>query len=148
MLDFYKTFIGLCNKHNVAPSKVAIECGLSKASVNRWKNGYLPTDANLHKISDFFGVSSDYFKIGSKNTDNIIFKYELSEKEKRLVFNYRNKPEMQSAVDRLLGIEEISQPKLYTAQVAAFGGDMKEITYTEEELEVLKEIKRIQNNKD
>ena len=57
---FYDNFVRCCNSVNKSPSAVAADIGLSRASVNGWKNGKNPTDANLAKIADYFGVSVDY----------------------------------------------------------------------------------------
>lgn len=50
----------MCNKIGKSPSAVAIEIGLSKPSVHRWKKGGLPTDATASKVASYFGVSVDY----------------------------------------------------------------------------------------
>lgn len=55
-MNFYQNFIGLCNKVGKTPSRVAMEVGLSKPTVNRWKNGSLPTDATAMKIAEYFSV--------------------------------------------------------------------------------------------
>lgn len=56
---FYDNFVRLCNRVNKSPSSVATEIGLSRASVNGWKNGKKPTDATTIKLADYFGVSVD-----------------------------------------------------------------------------------------
>lgn len=57
---FYQIFLELCNKSNKSPSRIAIENNISKASVNRWKNGSTPSDAVLLKLSKYFNVSVDF----------------------------------------------------------------------------------------
>ncbi len=59
-VNFYNAYLNMCNKKGESPSRVALNCGISKASVNRWKHGYQPTDANLQKLADYFGVTVDY----------------------------------------------------------------------------------------
>lgn len=54
---FYTMFIELCNEANKTPSKVAMEIGVSKSAVTRWRCGSLPSDATLQKIAKYFGVS-------------------------------------------------------------------------------------------
>ena len=54
---FYDNFISYCNIVNKAPSAVASELGLSRASVNGWKHGKVPTDANQKRIADYFGIT-------------------------------------------------------------------------------------------
>lgn len=57
---FYDNYVRLCNSISKSPSAVAVELGLKKATVTRWKKGGNPTDANLQKIAVYFGVSTDY----------------------------------------------------------------------------------------
>ena len=56
---FYDNYIQLCNSVNKTPSAVAVEMGISKTSVHRWKNGSYPTDATMSKIANYFDVSVD-----------------------------------------------------------------------------------------
>lgn len=56
-MNFYDRYVELCNARGKSPSAVAIEIGLAKPTVNRWKNGSLPTDATLARIASYFGVS-------------------------------------------------------------------------------------------
>lgn len=56
-MNFYQNYVRLCNQLGKSPSRVAIEIGSSKAAVNRWKNGSMPTDATLQKLVEHFGVS-------------------------------------------------------------------------------------------
>ena len=58
---FYDKYIVLCNKKGVSPSGAALEIGISKPSVNRWKNGGGATDATIKRVADYFGVDVDYF---------------------------------------------------------------------------------------
>lgn len=53
---FYDNFVRLCNSIGKAPSAVATEIGLSRASVSGWKNGKTPTDATALKLAGYFGV--------------------------------------------------------------------------------------------
>ena len=56
-MNFYENFLKLCNLAGKSPSGVALEIGISKPAVNRWKNGSTPTDATARKVADYFGVS-------------------------------------------------------------------------------------------
>ena len=63
MVNFYKTFLSLCNDMGVTPSRAALDCGISKVSVSNWKSKRNnPTDANLLKLADYFNVSVEYLK--------------------------------------------------------------------------------------
>lgn len=54
---FYENYITLCNHIGKAPSAVALEIGLTKPAVHRWKSGGTPTDATAKKVADYFGVT-------------------------------------------------------------------------------------------
>ena len=56
---FYDNFVKACNSRNKAPSAVAIDIGISKATVTGWKNGSTPNDATLRKLADYFGISPE-----------------------------------------------------------------------------------------
>jgi len=68
--NFYNTYLQLCRDKKITPSKAALDVGISKTSVSRWKRGYIPTDINLQKLADYFGVSVDYFPKEEKKIDN------------------------------------------------------------------------------
>lgn len=68
---FFDTFLALCEKNNVPPTRVALDIGLSKAAVTRWKQ----TESNpngdvLCKLADYFGCSVDYL-LGRESTPDI-----------------------------------------------------------------------------
>lgn len=54
---FYDNYVRLCNSVCKSPSAVAIEIGIAKPTVSRWKSGSKPNHATLLKIADYFGVS-------------------------------------------------------------------------------------------
>lgn len=58
---FKKKFIDLCNKSNQSPTYVCKKIGLSNAAFSQWSDNSMPRQATLQKISDYFGVSVDYF---------------------------------------------------------------------------------------
>lgn len=54
---FYDVFLILCNRANVAPSRVAAALGIDRSQPSRWKSGRLPAARNLAKLADYFGVT-------------------------------------------------------------------------------------------
>lgn len=66
-MSFYDKYVALCNKKGKTPSAVALEIGLAKPTVNRWKNGSVPTDATTAKIATYFDVSVGYLLGNGKN---------------------------------------------------------------------------------
>lgn len=57
MSCFYENYVSLCAKIKKSPSYVAEDIGLSRTSPNGWKKGKQPTDVNLQKIAEYFGVT-------------------------------------------------------------------------------------------
>ena len=58
-MNFYDNFVRLCNSINKSPSAVALEIGIAKPTVNRWKNGGGITDATAQKLATYFGITVD-----------------------------------------------------------------------------------------
>lgn len=59
---FYKQFAQLCFDHDVAPSKVTADIGLSRGIASFWKaNGSAPRPEIMQRIADYFDVPVDYF---------------------------------------------------------------------------------------
>ncbi|MDD3429311.1 MAG: helix-turn-helix transcriptional regulator [Oscillospiraceae bacterium] len=88
---FYDNYVKCCNNVKKSPSAVAVELGLSRASVSGWKNGKIPTDANISKMADYFGVTSDYL-LGNEQKEKPLVNddEELNEYLEEL----KNRPEM------------------------------------------------------
>lgn len=86
---------------------------------------------DLAKIAHHLGVSLDYFY--EADTSNI----SLSSHEIKLINAYRNHPEMQSAVDRLLDVQE-DTIKLKAVARSADNQSTAEIQLTKEQLKEMK----------
>ena len=58
---FYDLFLTLCQKKNVAPTRAALDIGLSKSAPIKWRTtGATPQGETLNKIASYFNVSTDY----------------------------------------------------------------------------------------
>lgn len=79
-----------------------------------------PNSEILVQLANFFDCSVDYLIGRSKHikVQGSFANINLSNHEKKVITSYRQKPEMQPAVDRLLGIDE-EEPKLIPTLVAA-----------------------------
>lgn len=66
---FYDKFVRLANSVGKTPSAVALECGLTKPTVTKWKQGGSPTDATARKIADYFNVPVDYLLTDSEQKE-------------------------------------------------------------------------------
>ena len=56
---FYDYFVLLCNQKGVSPSRAAVDAGISKSLVTKWKtNGtQIPSPEVLGKLSKYFDIS-------------------------------------------------------------------------------------------
>lgn len=56
---FYDRFVELCSRKGVAPTRAAIEAGISKSLVSKWKaNGSKePSPEVVRKLAEYFGIS-------------------------------------------------------------------------------------------
>lgn len=88
---FYDIYAMLCRQKNKAPSRVALDLGLSKAAVSIWKNrGVIPNSETLQKIADYFNVTVDYL-LGNETKKS---SEEISEDEEiaQMVEELKNNP--------------------------------------------------------
>ncbi len=99
---FWENFYRLCKLHGETPASVCKKLGLSNAIATRWKKGNIPNTNTLNAIAEYFSVQmSELFAPNQNDKIN-----SLTPHEKRLIVAYRNKPEMQNSVDKLLDIYE------------------------------------------
>lgn len=96
--------------------------GVSKSTVKKWETGYIKNMkrdkidllANILQISPLDIIGNSVSEISQQAINNFSsyksIAIELSEHEKILLDAYRNQPDMQKAVDRLLGI--FHQPQI------------------------------------
>lgn len=135
-MTYFEKYEALCKSKNIAPSgKEAQECiGVSKGVSSAWRNkeGSLPSGDMLKKVCIFFDISADWLlglidtphplKIDSDEKD-------FSENEIKLITAYRNRPEMQTAVNTLLGINsdsaDESDKNAYQIKKTAHDGSKK-----------------------
>lgn len=56
---FYDRFVQICTERGISPSRAAIEAGLSKSTVTKWKTTPTaePTGTAIKKLSEYFGIS-------------------------------------------------------------------------------------------
>lgn len=56
---FYERFLQLCARKGVSPSRAALEAGISKSLVTKWKQDGTkePSAEVVRKLSQYFGIS-------------------------------------------------------------------------------------------
>lgn len=96
---------------------VAIQLGITRQAYANYETGNRNPDPKmLKKIANLFEVSiDDLLENNTTQKENPNDKGELSKHETALLNAYRNHPEMQPAVDKLLGIYNEEYVQLYTA---------------------------------
>lgn len=90
---FYDLFCELCARKDIAPTRAALDMGMSKATPTTWKNkGTMPQAAQLQKIADYFGVSVDYLLGNTKQKEKPL----VNEDEELTEYldELKNRPEM------------------------------------------------------
>ena len=78
---FYDRFLQLCSQKGISPSRAAIEAGISKSLVTKWKaNGCTtPSPEVLRKLASYFHVTvSELLEEGSKSSSDILDEVDLS----------------------------------------------------------------------
>ena len=106
---FYDNFVRLCNSVKKSPSAVALEIGIAKPTVSRWKTGSVPNRSSLLKVADYFGVSVDSLTKGKKenpatNGDEVLSKKQIEMIEK---IKGMSKEELDKKWDALSAIFDI-----------------------------------------
>lgn len=112
----YGKFEKLLKERGISAYKCSKETGISQATLSDWKRGvYTPKSDKLQKLSEYFGVSIDYFyetedqsyvvktTPAAVNSPDMI----LSELERELIIAFR-KSEHREAILALLQIKEKS----------------------------------------
>ncbi len=91
---FFDNYCRLCEDKGYSPTGAALELGISRGTVSAWKNtGRLPQAAQLRKIAEFFGVSTDfllqvYSKEHEEGDELQIYLNELKQREDmRILFS-------------------------------------------------------------
>lgn len=66
-MGFFTNYQNLCELRGQTPTGVALKLGISRAAVNRWRNGTTPSGDSLAKIAEYFNVSINYLVGESDN---------------------------------------------------------------------------------
>lgn len=125
---------------NLTLEEIGNYVGVSKSTVKKWEDGYISNMrrdkisalAKILKISPVSLITGELEEI--KNINDI----ELNNHEKEVITAYRSKPEMQQAVDRLLGVKE-SKVVGQVFRAACNGKNPEYITLTDEQRKKLEE---------
>lgn len=100
----------LREQREIKQATLAKFLGVAPNTLSYWEQGKINIDNDsLIKVADFFDCSIDYLlyrdNISHKKIDNDYFTKSLSKHERDLILAYRNQPNMQESVCRVLGVE-------------------------------------------
>lgn len=138
------------------PNELAEKIGVAPSTIySIIKRDNMKVDISvLAKICKELNVKMEVFYneyiIDSKNSIEDIQEV-LTQHEKKLVVAYRNKPEMQPAIDKLLNINDDSSEEYVTVLTAARSSDNRPIEFqkiSKEKLELLKNAKSVEDESD
>ena len=118
---FIEKYDYLCSQIGKSPNAVAKELSIASGTVSEWRKGRKPQNSTIKKIAGYFGVPVEYFKedsspaVVSSVSGKLIVGNPLTSHEHSVIMAYRAHPEMQLAIDKLLGIDESSNLPVHTA---------------------------------
>ena len=95
---FYDKFILLCKERNVAPTRVLLDIGLSKSAQNKWAKGAKPGSDAVHKLADYFNVSTDYLLDKENENTPVLTEKDERDIEKHLAATLKLLEDKQDAV--------------------------------------------------
>ena len=114
----------LCADRRISLNSAFIESGVGKNFKSNLKNAK-PSVGKVTMLANYFGVTVDYL-LGNTDIPNhqksVTIITPINEKESKLLFAYRSHPEMQAAVDKLLGLTDESDVTLYAAAMSSNNG--------------------------
>lgn len=88
--------------NNIKQADLAKTLGIAANTLSYWEQGRFDIDnSSLVKLADYFDCSTDYILC----RDNINDYFTLSKHERNIIFAYRNQPNMQESVCRVLGVD-------------------------------------------
>ncbi|WP_294655482.1 helix-turn-helix transcriptional regulator [uncultured Ruminococcus sp.] len=121
--------------------------------VNYEKEVREPNSETLIEFANYFSCSVDYLICRSDNREVMtdVREIELTRHEKKLVVAYRNKPEMQPAIDKLLNINDDSSEEYVTVLTAARSDNNRPIEQSKlhkDKLELLRSAKTVKDDSD
>lgn len=120
---FYDRFIELCKQKGVSPTRAALDAGISKSLVSKWKSNAAkePSPEVLRKIADYFGISP-YEVLEAKEEQPLVNDdEELTEYLEML----RTRPEMKMMFQLAKGATKEDVEKAVRVIEAMFGKDSK-----------------------
>ena len=117
---FAEKMIQLMKKKKITKKQISADLGIGINQIKYWQDHQnTPSAEVVSKIADYLDVSVD-FLLGKEETGASPSPlFTLTDGELALIQAYRSRPEMQAAVNRLLGIEDEERVSVYMAAHSA-----------------------------
>ena len=136
-------------KSGLTADEVGEMVGKSGKTVNGWENARSQPDAEiLLQLCDIYKVEDIMFEFRELKEVMNEKQITLTSHEKKVVTAYRNKPEMQPAVDKLLGITDEETIALLTVARSVDNRPVSVERISKEELERIRDAKSIEDEVD
>lgn len=90
---------------NTKIATVVKECGGAVGSIDGWKKGATPRSDIVVKMALRLNVTTDFLLLGRTAAPEQPMQFQTT-KEQQILAAYKAHPELQPAIDKLLGIEE------------------------------------------
>ena len=125
VIVFYDRFIELCQRKGVSPTRAALEAGISKSLVSKWKANASrePSPEVIRKLADYFELSP-YEVVAAKTPGNENASPEDAELNEYLEM-LRTRPEMKMMFQLPKGATKEDVEKAVRVIEAMFGKDTK-----------------------
>ena len=116
-----QNIINLLNDQHKTQKNLTDYLGITQNAFTDWKSGRIKSyNKHLPKIAEFLGVSVDYLlgktdEPSQSRQKTLVPELAQTVHERAVLEAYRAQPELQKAVDKLLGVEDHGKLYLYTA---------------------------------
>lgn len=136
------------DKKGIDRNQLCTDLDLKYSTVSEWFQGKkYPRINKIETLANYFGIKkSDLIEESSKvklkdNNIDVSTHFKISSHERELVVAYREHPESQPVIDKILDIDKPKTFKVMTAARSADGRtEIKDIEMTAEEVEKLDNI--------
>lgn len=96
-MNFGKSLKLLLEEREMSQIELALAIGYTQRAVSKWVNEQSePSESAIKKVSDFFGVSTDYLLGRSDDLGNVVIRsennFDTSPLEQRLILDFRKLP--------------------------------------------------------
>lgn len=94
----------LCQKRGINKTTAFVQSGVGKDFSSNLKKGNVPSSDKISLLADYLNCSTDYL-LGRTTAPEQPMQFQTT-KEQQILLAYKAHPELQPAIDKLLGIEE------------------------------------------